>query len=784
MRYRRQVNVSFFNPAVVLIALFSISVFSCVVPKKYPHYKPFVFNNIIKVEGDMKTSEKRDLAQRLANQLDDSLRTQIVSLGGIYKKLVNPPVFDSMNVRRSLGFMIALLNSLGYYSPSIKDTFRIDTVHRDQYRVTTDFQVRPGKNLKFDSIGYALQTPQLQALALKYRDQSLLKKGHPYSKQVISSELDRLVELFKNNGYYKFSKDDMVVERDTVVAGLIDPTLDPFQQFALLEELKKKREHPTVNVVVKERLIKDSTHITKYYIGKVTLRPDRSLLEDTSTSLPSHIDTTVVKNITIISQTDKFKPAFLASNVFLRPGNLYKQDNYDRTLSRFNQMGAWQQAAIIMVPSDSSDSVLDAGLALFPGKKQKLNVDLETSRNTNDIVTASNLLGVGLSFGLTNRNTFQESVQSTSSIRGGVEFGSNFIQTTQASFSHDIFFPKVIPTPAPWLNKMLKLDRVSDNLRTVLNFNTAYTDRREFFKLLTFNSSWGYEWAKVNKQRSSTRSFIYKPLNIEYTSLTKTDSLQKFLDSIPSLNLAFKSGLVIGQQFIYNSVRQIGIHTNFFHFSAEESGAALGFIKSLDEGPLWRYVKGDIEFRHHIDYKKTELAFRAYAGAGWAYGREGSGYEQTLPFYKAFFAGGPQSMRGWQVRQLGLGSSKFYDTAGAGILDRFGDVQLEGNIEYLFPLGTVIGIKIKSAVYTDIGNIWNRHADSTNVGSDFKFNRFYKEFAVDAGTGLRLDFDYFLIRFDWAYKIRDPQRYDYPNRWFYDMTLGGGQFQLGINYPF
>ena len=103
-------------------------------------------------------------------------------------------------------------------------------------------------------------------------------------------------------------------------------------------------------------------------------------------------------------------------------------------------------------------------------------------------------------------------------------------------------------------------------------------------------------------------------------------------------------------------------------------------------------------------------------------------------------------------------------------------------------------IKIRSAVYVDAGNVWNRNiADTAGIapavveglrGSNFALDRFYKEFAFDMGTGLRLDFDYFIIRFDWAYKIRDPQRLDYPDRWFYDMHLKDGQFQLGIGYPF
>lgn len=785
MSYRRQVTVSFLNAAFVLPTVLIVMLFSCTVPRKYPS-KPFVFSTNVKVEGNIPSSEKQDLTVRLSNQLDDSLRPQVVSIAGVYKRVMFPPVFDTANMRRSLGFMVALLNASGYYAPVIKDTFRTKVVQGKKLRirhgwftwvpykesrVSIDFRVTPGKQLIFDSIGYDLHTPALQALALQNRSQTLLHKGKPYSKQAISAELDRLVELFRNNGYYKFSKDDLVAVKDTVVAALIDPNLDPFEQAALLKRLQKKREHPTVDLVIEQRPVKDSSHIVKYYIGHVTVYPDLPiLLEDTVTV--SNIDTSTARNFTIISRSDRFKPAFIANNVYLRPERLYRQSNYNRTINRFNQMGAWQQASINFTPSDSSDSVLDVALRLYPAKKQYLNADLEASRNTNDILTVSNLFGVGLNLGLRNRNTFKQSVLTTTNLRGGVELGNDFIQTSQASISHTISFPRLI-APFP-----VGRERRLDSLRSVLNFNAAYTDRRQFFTTKSFNASWGYQWSRRN------RSFLFNPLNIEYTRLDKTDSFQHYLDSIPSLNLAFKSGLVIGQQFVYNSFRTRGLHTDFLRISAEESGALLGLIRSLDEGDLWRYVKGDIEYRRHIDYKRTQLAFRAYGGAGWAYGREGNGYEQTLPFYKAFFAGGPNSMRGWQVRQLGLGSSTFYNLKGSKLADRFGDIQLEGNVEYRFPLGTIFGVKLKSALYVDAGNIWNRDTAVVGKGSDFAFDRFYKEFAVDAGTGLRLDFDYFLIRFDWAYKVKDPQRLEYSDRWFYDMRLSDGQFQLGIGYPF
>jgi outer membrane protein assembly factor BamA len=244
---------------------------------------------------------------------------------------------------------------------------------------------------------------------------------------------------------------------------------------------------------------------------------------------------------------------------------------------------------------------------------------------------------------------------------------------------------------------------------------------------------------------------------------------------------------VIGQQFAYNIVRTKQNKINYLLIDFEESGAVLGFFKNLDKGPLLRYIRGEIEFRHNIDYGNNQLVFRVYGGAGYDYGLKGDSYEYTLPFFKAFYSGGPNSMRAWQVRNLGLGSSKYYSGSLNNYDLRFGDVKLEGNVEYRFLLGTLFGVKFKSALFTDIGNIWNWKPISDTpegVGSDFQLNRFYKEFAYGAGTGLRLDFNYFLIRLDWSYKIHDPQALG-SNTWIYKLhDPGNGQLQLGINYPF
>ncbi len=755
----------------------------------------------------MKNDQRQDMILRLENQLDDSLQTKTVTafdwpwhhLPIIYKKLSHPPVYDSLNLGRSVSYMNALLQANGYYSPEIRDTVLIKTTRKgkvysekkfrgqskEEQRVTINFKVKPGKQLIFDSIAYDIKSPELQSLAMDSRSQSLIKKGQPYTRQVLVTEINRLVDSFRNHGYYRFTKEDLYVEHDTVFAALIDPSLDPLEQAELMEQLKLKKENPTINVIVKQRDIRDSSHLVKYYIGNVTVYPDLPVTEDT---FAVKTDTAVIRNIKFISRSDKFKLPFLANNIFLRPGRLYKQDNYYRTSNRLSQFSAWQYNNIEFLNSTQADSLLDVSLRMYPAKKQKLTVDLEASRNTNDIVSVSNLFGTGINFGLQNRNVYKQSVQTNTNLRGGVEFGSSFIQTTLASLSHTISIPRII-SPFP-----IKREGRLRMAQTVINTNLTYTDRRDLFKLRSINGSFGYQWSRSRQHTegeltvSSTRTFLWKPLNVEFTGLTTTDSLDKMIKANPSLKLAFRPGLVIGQQVIYNSVRTKGNKSNFLLAKLEESGAVLGFIRSLDEGQLFRYLLGELEYRHNIDYGNNQLAFRAYGGAGFSYGRTSTGYEHTLPFFKAYFAGGPNSMRAWQVRQLGLGSSTFYSDTPYNKIDlRFGDIKLEGNVEYRFLLGTLFGIKLRSALFTDIGNIWNWTPIDTSAmakGSDFKLNRFYREFAVGAGTGLRFDFNYFLIRLDWAYKVKDPQRIEDPDQWFYKLSLGSGQLQLGINYPF
>lgn len=748
---------------------------SCTVPKKFQADKPFVFKTNIEVEGNFKVSERQDLETRLTNQLDDSLKSRIVSFAGIRKTLIKPAVFDTNYANRSVVFMNALMNSLGYYQARIAWDSTIKIVGKQQ-RVIIDFLVTPGNNLKLDSIGYALSDSVLQELALKSKTKSLLIKDQPYSQQIVAAELDRLIDVYKDNGYFKISRDDLYAEVDTVLAGLINPGLSLFEQVRLLNELSQRREKPTIDVIVKQRTKTNAIPLKKYSIGNVSIYPDLELFEDTTTVV---FDSVKIKEISVYSKNFRFKPSFLVKNSSLLPGNQYRQADYYKTINTYSQLGAWQQVNIDLRPNDSL-AMLDVNINLFPAKKQNLVIDLEATRNSGDVITTSNLFGIGLNVGLRNRNLARESIQSTTNIRGGVELGSKIrlIQTLQLSIAQTIYFPKFI---LPF--KIKGEDRLSSS-RTILNFNASYTDRIDFFTLGSINGSIGYEWGRKN------HVWLYSPFNIELLRPVLRQTLTDLIEKVPNLKNSFQNGLVISQNLVFQSFLTKLNKLTTLKVRLEESGALFGLVEYIDrEAKLYRYVKIDADFAHLIRFDRSAWAFRAYAGVGLPYGKDIDGLkESSLPFIKSFIAGGPNSMRAWQVRRLGIGSSRFYDTlnGGQGGYDRFADIQIEGNIEYRFNVATIGGVKLKSALFADIGNIWNRKTDlsPSQVGTELNIGRFYKDLAVAGGTSLRFDFNYFLVRFDWAYKLKNPFYADIGNGWFQKLKITSGQLQLGINYPF
>lgn len=756
----------------MIAALCLVMAASCTIVKNYPSRKPFVYKTNININGNFSSDSTAILTSRLRTQLDDSMRARSVSKL-FYSVLKKPPVYDPANADKSVVFMRALLVSMGYFKDTITYNAVIDTVDQNQYRTTVSFKVTPGKLVRLDSISYNIKQQELQNLATGSQKESLLKKGEPFAKSTISLELDRLTELYRNNGYLRFGRDLLQGLWDTVDVSFFDPNLDPFEQVKMLEKLKEQRKNPTADLEIRLKPGFDSSRLRKYFVGNIKIYPDYN--QDTADY--SRKETTV-DDVRVIYYRNLFRPKIFPPNIYLHQGNLYDQRNYFKTINRFNSFGTWRLVNIEQLPRKNQDTV-DITIRLTPAKKFGFTANLEGSLNYSAI--SGNLAGFNINFGLQNRNVWKLANQSSTSIRYGIETGKDtvthvkFVQTRQFSFSHSIFFPRAVGV-SNIIPKKLK-----ENARTVLSFNAAATERRALFNLTTVNGSWGYEF-QWNKQ-----SLALRFPNFEYSYLKHKPLLDTLFSKNPALKNIFTDGFISSTIVNYSISGGKKNNVNFLRANMEVSGLASGLIgnnKFLDTN-LYRFIKLDAEFTRKIVYRKSAIAVRAFAGVGYEFNSTVNPEKKNnLPFFKQYFAGGPNSMRAWALRKLGPGSA----VKDFGLNpERYGDVQLEANIEYRFPITSFSGVKINGALFTDMGNVWYlKKAFGRPDEEVFNFSRLGQDIAIGAGVGLRIDFSFFVIRFDYSYKVKDPSPADisHQNKWFYDWKLRNGQFQLGIGYPF
>lgn len=765
---------------VILAGCFLSFIASCTVVKKYQPDKPFVYKTNINLIGNFPKVEKESLIAGLADQLDDSMQARRVD-NLFWSTLKKPPLYDSVNADNSIIFMRALLNSLGYFRDSIYYTHTIKAVKPDQYRTTIDFYVRPGKVVKIDSISYNLRDTSLQYLADSTKQQALIKKGDPFAKAPISSEFDRLTELYRNNGYFKFSRDELVGIWDTLDVALLAPTLDPFEQLEQLQKLQERRNNPTANLEIRLKSI-DSSKLVKYYNGTVTLYPDYTPDTIGLTPTVSEVKGSISKYpIRVIQHHGRFKPKIFPPNIYLPGDSLYRLRRYMRTINRFNSLPTWRTVTIDQLPRPGTDTV-DFIIRLTPAKKYSFSTNVEGSINQNPF--SANIFGIGFNMGLQNRNFAKGANIANSNIRFGIELGNlrsfgQFIQTQQIAFSHSIRMPRAVP------NFGFIPENLRDNFNTVFSFNAANTERRWLYNLTTINGAWGYDF-----QRRKMLVSVKIP-NIEYSSLIRRDSLDKLIEVNPSLKNIFTDGFissVIGNLTISGGTTN---RLNVLRVNMEESGLLTGIIRSpFLDSQLYRFIKLDAEFAYLMRFPKTSLAFRLFGGIGYEFNSTRNPDKRyNLPFFKEYFAGGPNSMRAWSLRRLGPGSTIKPFTGIGSTPDRYGDIQIEGNVEYRFPIGKPFNIKVNGAVFTDVGNVWYlKKAPNRPAEEVFNLTRLWKDLAVGTGAGIRVDFDFLVIRLDYAYKVKDPSPAPadaaVQNKWFGYKFSRGDQFQLGINYPF
>lgn len=602
--------------------------------------------------------------------------------------------------------------------------------------------------------------------------------------------------MFKNQGYYRITRDEVIVEADSSYAELIDPTIDPFEYIRRLAEIEANRkDKPMIDVYIRQVSTKDTSRLRQYKVGDFTVLPDSPPdLDDLESSDTTQ---TFVNGYKVISFNDLFKPKFITKQIALKPGAVYSQDDFIRTQANFNRLGAWQNQNFITRVDDSSRTI-DFLLRLIPAKKQFFSVDLEGSSVLNSsqlILVGSGRIGLAVNFRLRNRNIGKSAIQLENTVRTGIEF-NDFSQI----LSGEITLGNRLTIP--WLMTPFSegFEKKFQSARTIVTADLSFIDRFQYYRLRTFNTFFGYEW----KPRNNV-TWQFKPFNIELTKINTDSLFNEAIKQNPLLVYAYNNGLVVGTNVSYTrSYSKPGSkHVNLLRLYGEESGLLIGALApgSTESGKLfsdlYRFIKVDVDYRHYRNWKNSSFVFRAFAGYGLALQTRSRQGEITLPFFKSYFAGGPNSMRGWQIRKLGIGSNIYFDTLFNGSFnDKYADVQLEANLEYRFNMFRMFGFWFRGAVFTDIGNIWYRtDINGLLPGAEIRLDKMAMDVAIASGAGIRMDFTYFILRFDWGLPIKDP-RYG-PNKdnstgfystskngWFVDGVWNKPTFQFAIGYPF
>lgn len=282
-------------------------------------------------------------------------------------------------------------------------------------------------------------------------------------------------------------------------------------------------------------------------------------------------------------------------------------------------------------------------------------------------------------------------------------------------------------------------------------------NRPEFHRRV-FSVAWKYKW---NDSRHHDR-YRVDLLDLNYVSMPWISETfrNEYLNDTGSKNAILRYNyenlfiMKFGVGYTYNNGR-IAIKAN-----AETAGNLLhGMAHGLRfhrnvEGQYTlcgiayaQYVKGDVDFTRNIQLNYSDqLVFHAGLGVAYPYGNS-----TILPFEKRYFSGGANSVRGWSVRGLGPGGYVSKDGR-IDFINQTGDMKLDLNMEYR----THLFWKIGGALFVDAGNIWTLRAYDDQPDGQFRLDEFWKQLAVSYGMGFRLNFGYFILRFDMGMKAVNP----------------------------
>ena len=404
------------------------------------------------------------------------------------------------------------------------------------------------------------------------------------------------------------------------------------------------------------------------------------------------------------------------------------------------------------------------------------------------VTKSNNFAGPTAAVTYSNRNLFKggETLNISATLGYETQLSNNQnsgLSSTELGLKSELIFPRVI---APFsMNENFFEYSIP---KTITSLGATYLNRSNLYTLVSGSALFGYVW-NANKYIT----YELNPISVSYTSLSNTteefnEILENNLFLKRSFNQQFISGLTFS--FTYNEMlTSKKRHQIFIQSTLDVAGNFISLFGN-DVAPnqpkeflglaYAQYAKTDLDFRYHFNFGKQmqqTLAARFFAGYGYAYGNS-----DVVPFVKQYFSGGPYSVRAFNIRSLGPGTyneatAANTDQSIGSFFDKTGNIRLEGNIEYRFPIYSFF----KGAVFADAGNVWNSKENPTFNGKDAFTSNFINEMGIGAGVGLRVDVQGFVIRFDLAAPIHDPSLAA-DERWHF--RVNDPVFNFAIGYSF
>lgn len=610
-----------------------------------------------------------------------------------------PVIYDSVKAAASCDNMVMYLQSEGYLHAKASYT-----VKRKGRKVEVKYKAIPGISYTIDSVNVVIEDDSvhntLQSLGALDMN---LKRGMRFSIQTLDDERKRITNILTKEGYYKFNKDFIKYEVDsTVTPGMVDVTM-------YLHKYKASNNSP-------------ETNHRKYFINKVNFIP-------------------------VNSKRMALRPNVLQNNTTIKEGNKFSAAEVQNTYNNFSRLNA-VRFTNIHFDENEEDGLLDCGIKVSTRKPNTISFQPEGTNTEGDFGAAATLT-------YSNNNIFRGSELFSVQFRGAYEAikgldgyqNQNYIEYNVET---RLAFPRII---APFLSQNVRYD---NSAKSELMFSYNMQNRPEFHRRV-LTSAWRYYWKGLHGL-----SYRFDLIDINFVHMPWISSTFKsnYLDDTNYRNAILKYNYE--DLFIVKS----GVNISYsyknqaFRTNIEVGGNVLNAISHLTKAKknsdgqytlfkiaYAQYVKGDFDYTRLLQLDvKNQLALHFGLGIAFPYGNS-----NILPFEKRYFSGGANSVRGWNVRELGPG--KFRGSDGKiDFINQTGDMKLDMNVE----LRTALFWKFNGAFFIDAGNIWTLKNYKDQPGGQFKFDTFLKQLAVAYGLGLRVNFDYFIVRLDCGMKAINP----------------------------